>query len=212
MPIKVLFIDDDSSQQNVIKNILSENLGVKYHIIDSFELLETELATNNYTHIVTHQKIKSTFLKDYSSIITIPVLILVNENFNLNETSAQVSQLPLNYSNLFSFLCATPILAFETLEKYAMGDPDFINQVKELIIEEFEDNVKEMPQLIENKDLKEIKSKTHQMVSKFSLLEMNDTFELSKEIDLNILDDPEKQLLNVKDLLIDVEIALTQLK
>jgi len=212
MPIKVLFITNNESLKSSIHEVLKNNLGIKYLIIDNFELLTSEIKDNNYTHVISCNKINDALLKNYSNGITVPILALINETETAENSTFKTAKLPLTYTTLFSFLSKTPILAYGTLESYAMNDPEFITQVKGLIIEEFEANFKEMPQLIINKDLTEIKSKTHQMVSKFALLEMNDSFELSKEIDLNILDEPEKQLQNMAYLLVDIEIALTQLK
>ena len=214
MPIKVLFITNNKSLKNSILEILKNNLGIKHLVIDDFELLNSEIKDNSYTHVISCNKINNTFLKNYLSGITIPILALINDTDTetIENTLFKTTKLPLTYSTLFSFLCETPILAYGTLESYALDDPEFITQVKGLIIEEFENNFKEIPQLIKNNNLTEIKSKTHQMVSKFALLEMNNSFELSKEIDLNILDEPEKQLQNMAYLLVDIEIALTQLK
>ena len=214
MPIKVLFITNNESLKSSIHEILKKNLGIKYLIINNFELLNSEIKDNNYSHVISSNKINNTFLKNYLSGITVPILALINDadTETIENTLFKTTKLPLTYSTLFSFLCETPILAYGTLESYALDDPEFITQVKGLIIEEFENNFKEIPQLIKNNNLTEIKSKTHQMVSKFALLEMNNSFELSKEIDLNILDEPEKQLQNMAYLLVDIEIALTQLK
>jgi len=214
MPIKVLFITNNESLKSSIHEILKKNLGIKYLIINDFELLNPEIKDNNYTHVISCNKINNTFLKNYLSGITIPILALIDDadTETIENTPFKTTKLPLTYSILFSFLCETPILAYGTLESYALDDPEFITQVKGLIIEEFESNFKEIPQLIKNNNLTEIKSKTHQMVSKFALLEMNNSFELSKEIDLNILDEPKKQLQNMAYLLVDIEVALTQLK
>ncbi|NOR26952.1 MAG: hypothetical protein GQ540_00310 [Lutibacter sp.] len=214
MPIKVLFITNNESLKSSIHEILKKNLGIKYLIINDLELLNPEIKDNNYSHVISSNKINNTFLKNYLSGITVPILALINDadTETIENTLFKTTKLPLTYSTLFSFLCETPILAYGTLESYALDDPEFITQVKGLIVEEFENNFKEIPQLIKNNNLTEIKSKTHQMVSKFALLEMNNSFELSKEIDLNILDEPEKQLQNMAYLLVDIEIALTQLK
>ena len=214
MPIKVLFITNNESLKSSIHEILKKNLGIKYLIINNFELLNSEIKDNNYSHVISSNKINNTFLKNYLSGITVPILALINDadTETIENTLFKTTKLPLTYSTLFSFLCETPILAYGTLESYALDDPEFITQVKGLIVEEFENNFKEIPQLIKKNNLTEIKSKTHQMVSKFALLEMNNSFELSKEIDLNILDEPEKQLQNMAYLLVDIEIALTQLK
>ena len=212
MPVKVLFVEDNPLQQKSFKTILKKNLGIKHSIINDFDLLKSELEKNDYTHLISRYVINGKLINDFSEIITIPTLIIFTDKVEINETNYSLTKLPLSYSKLFSFLSETPIMSNETLEKYAMGDQEFINQIKELIKEEFKANIEIIPQLLENKNLKEIKSKVHQMVSKFSLLEMDNSYNLSKEIDLNILENPKKQIPNMQQLLVDIEIALTQLK
>ena len=212
MPVKVLFVEDNPLQQKSFKTILKKNLGIKHSIINDFDLLKSELEKNDYTHLISRYAINGKLINDFSEIITIPTLIIFTDKIEINETNYSLTKLPLSYSKLFSFLSETPIMSNETLEKYAMGDQEFINQIKELIKEEFKANIEIIPQLLENKNLKEIKSKVHQMVSKFSLLEMDNSYNLSKEIDLNILENPKKQIPNMQQLLVDIEIALTQLK
>ncbi len=212
MPVKVLFIENDSIQQASFKSILDKNLGIKHHIIDGFDSLESELKKDNYTHLISKFSINNNTINDYKHLIEIPTLIILENNIDISDTGFSYTKLPLSYSKLFAFLCEAPIISNNTLEKYAMGDQDFMNQMKGHIIEEFKANFEEIPKLLENKNLKEIKSKAHQMISKFSLLEMNNSYNLSKEIDLNIFDDPENQIQNMQQLLVDIEIALTQLK
>lgn len=209
MPIKVLFIENDKVAQDSLKSLLHNNSGIQFTISDDFSLLNEALA-NDYTHLISVLKINNSSIIDFKNLISIPTLIISDEN--LEDNAFSVTKSPLSYDKLFGFLCEKIIISDNTLEKYAMGDPEFMTQMKGHIIEEFEQNVNEMPVLIKNKNIEELKSKVHQLVSKFSLLEMVSTYDLSKEIDANILEQPEKQIENTKQLLLDVEIALAQLK
>jgi len=209
MPIKVLFIENDKVAQDSLKSLLHNNSGIQFTISDDFSLLNEPLA-NDYTHLISVLKINNSSIIDFKNLISIPTLIISDEN--LEDNAFSVTKSPLSYDKLFGFLCEKIIISDNTLEKYAMGDPEFMTQMKGHIIEEFEQNVNEMPVLIKNKNIEELKSKVHQLVSKFSLLEMVSTYDLSKEIDANILEQPEKQIENTKQLLLDVEIALAQLK
>jgi HPt (histidine-containing phosphotransfer) domain-containing protein len=204
MPIKILFIENDKTTQDSLKSLLQNISEFQYAFLDNFSLLNEKLL-NNYTHLVSTLEINT-----INDEISIPVLIVSKENLETKSFSS--TKPPLTYPKLFAFLCEQSIISDNTLEKYAMGDPDFMNQMKGHIVEEFEQNIAEMPQLINSKNIEEIKSKVHQLVSKFSLLEMVPTYELSKEIDANILEQPEKQISNTKQLLLDIEIALSQLK
>ena len=210
MPIKILFIEDNAISQENLKSLLSDNSGISYEIITNLSLLNDELSSNSFTHLISTSKIGAEPLLNFTEFITIPTLILT-DNY-ISNSNYSFTKNPLTYAKLFAFLCEKSIISDNTLEKYAMGDQDFMVQMKGHIIEEFEQNISEMPQLIESKNLVEIKSKIHQLVSKFSLLEMESTYNLSKEIDLNILEQPEQQIANTQQLLVDLEIALTQLK
>jgi len=66
--------------------------------------------------------------------------------------------------------------------------------------------------LIENKNVSELKSRAHQLSSKFAMLDLPLSALLCKEIDVNILNDADKQLENMKLLLVDLEIALVHLQ
>ena len=209
MPIKVLFIENNKDTQDFLKSSLLNNSGIQFTILDDFSLLNEELK-NNYTHLISVPEINNVSIIDFKNLISIPTLIISSEN--LEDNSFNTTKPPLSYDKLFAFLAEKIIISDNTLEKYAMGDPEFMTQMKGHIIEEFEENVNEMPQLIDSKNIEEIKSKVHQLVSKFSLLEMVSTYDLSKEIDANILEQPEKQISNTKQLLLDIEIALSQLK
>ena len=208
MPIKILFIENDNTTQDSLKSLLQNNSGIQYTILNDFSSINEELK-KNYTHLISVFAINDISILDFKDLISIPTLIISKENLEANFFSS--TKPPLSYDKLFGFLCEKIIISDNTLEKYAMGDPEFMTQMKGHIIEEFEENVNEMPQLIDSKNIEEIKSKVHQLVSKFSLLEMISTYDLSKEIDANILEQPEKQISNTKQLLLDIEIALSQL-
>jgi hypothetical protein len=210
MPIKVLFVEDDKLAQDSLKSMLQHNLGIQYSIIDDFSKINTELSNSNYTHLIAKTVVNNSSILDLEEFILIPTLVIGSGNYS--NTTFNSTQPPLTYDKLFAFLCEKTIISNNTLEKYAMGDLDFMTQMKGHIIEEFELNVNELPELIKSNNLPEIKSKIHQLVSKFSLLEMINTYDLSREIDSNILEQPELQIANTHQLLVDMEIALTQLK
>lgn len=210
MPIKILFIEDNETSQESIKSLLLTNSGVNYKIIANFNELREELCSNLYTHLISVNNISSKNLLDFKEFITVPTLILSDND--ILESNYSFTKKPLTYAKLFAFLCEKSIISDNTLEKYAMGDIEFMTQMKGHIIEEFEQNMNEMPELLKSKNIVEIKSKVHQLVSKFSLLEMSATYDLSKEIDLNIIEQPELQIANTQQILVDLEIALNQLK
>ena len=211
MPIKILFIEDSITSQESINSLLHINSGINYKIIDSFNLLNTEI-NSNYTHLVSCYSINNQTINDFIDIIEIPTLVVTENDIKFNSSKFNLTKYPLSYFKLFSFLCEKQLVFDDTLEKYAMGDQDFMSQLKAHIVEEFELNIHKMPQYIKSQNLKEIKNLMHQLVSKFSLLEMDSTYDLSREIDLNILEQPEIQIANTQQVLVDVEIALTQLK
>jgi HPt (histidine-containing phosphotransfer) domain-containing protein len=98
------------------------------------------------------------------------------------------------------------------MEEYAMDDEEFFEQIKALMVDEFQNNLEEIPTLIENNNLSELKRRAHQMSSKFAMLELPLSALLCKEVDVHILNDAEKQLENMKLLLVDLEIALAHLQ
>jgi len=210
MPIKVLFIDDNDSQ-NQIKSILNKNVGIQYHTIYDFNEICNELNDSDYTHIISCYSIKNTCIIDYIDCITIPTLVVSEYKKDISNSPLNSTNSPLSYSKLISFLSETPVISTNTLLKYALGDEIFVDKMKGLIIKEFSENLRKIPELIKSKNLLEIQNRVHKIISKFVLIEMNESAEISKEIDSNIIDDPEKQISNMQNLLVDIEIALKQL-
>jgi len=213
MPVRILYIEPDTALQDSFLELVKQNKGLMYHIMDDVALLEIELKKEIHTYLILSTTVNKKTDIHSLDFVKIPTLILSKDKIDVNNNNNfSFTQLPLSYSKLFSFLCKTPIISYNTLNKYAMGDEAFMSQMKAHIIDEFEVNVAQMPQLLKDKDLNEIKSKAHKIASKFSLLEMDEAFYLAKEIDLKILDNPNKQVANMQHLLVDIEIALTQLK
>lgn len=210
MPINILFIESECLNQDFIKSILKQKVGINYDIINDFDLLQEELNINDYTHLIAPLILDDKLIVDYLKFIKIPLLVVTNHeitNFSLNYTKP-----PLAFSKLFDFLCEKSVISYETLDKYANGNEVFLNKLKEAIVVDFKLNRKELPLLIESNSLVPIQNNVHKLISKFAFLNMMNSYHLSLEIDKKIIEEPEKQLDNLNQLLVDIEIALIQLK
>jgi len=212
MPLKLLFIEENEIKQEALKLVLNQNTGIQYDIITDFKELDAEINTNGYTHLVSQAVIKNESVLEFSHLMNLPLLVINDANIDLGETSYTSTKSPLSYAELFAFLVQNTPISYSGIEEYAMGDEEFFNQLKELIVEEFSLNFKEIPALIETGNLSELKSRAHQMSSKFSMIDMPLSWQLCKEIDMHILEDTEKQIQNTKCLLVDLEIALLHLQ
>jgi hypothetical protein len=212
MPIKLLFIEENEIKQEAIKLCLSENTGIQFDIIPDFNALDAAINVNGYTHLVAQSIGKNESVLRFGHLIKLPLLIVNDADIDLGETSYTSIKSPLSYAELFAFLVKSTPITYSGIEEYAMGDEEFFNQLKELIIEEFKLNFEEIPTLIESNNLAEIKSRAHQMSSKFSMIDKPLSWQLCKDIDMHILEDTEKQLENTKCLLVDIEISLLHLQ
>jgi len=212
MPLKLLFIEENEIKQEALKLVLNQNTGIQYDIITDFKELDAALIANGYTHLVSQAVIKNESVQTFSHLMNLPLLVINDANIDLGETSFTSTKSPLSYAELFAFLVQNTPISYSGIEEYAMGDEEFFNQLKELIVEEFSLNFKEIPALIETGNLSELKSRAHQMSSKFSMIDMPLSWQLCKDIDMNILEDTEKQIENTKCLLVDLEIALLHLQ
>ncbi len=212
MPIKILFIEENEIKQAAIKLCLSQNTGIQFDIISDFNELDAALKLNTFTHLVGQSIVKNESILAFLDLIKLPLLIVNDADINLSETSYTSTKSPLSYSELFAFLVKNTPISYNGIEEYTMGDEEFFNQLKELITEEFELNFEEIPTLIETNNLVEIKSRAHQMSSKFSMIDKPLSWQLCKDIDMHILEDTEKQIENTKCLLVDIEIALLHLQ
>ena len=210
MPINILFIESENLNKDSFKSILEEKVGINYDVIEDFDLLEEELNINDYTHLIAPFILNDKLIVDYLKLIKIPLLVVTNHdiaNFSLNYTKP-----PLAFSKLFDFLCEKSVISYETLDKYANGNEVFLNKLKEAIVLEFKLNMKELPILTKTNNFINIQNNVHKLISKFAFLNMINSYNLSIEIDKKIMDEPEKQLDNLNQLLVDIEIALIQLK
>ncbi len=212
MPVKILFIEENETKQEALKLCLNHNTGIQFDIIDDFMELDSILNTNSYTHLVSQSVVKNESFLTYSQLLQLPLLIMNDAGLDLPGTSYAISKSPLSYSELFTFLVKHTPITYSGIEEYAMDDEEFFKQLKELIVEEFKRNFEEIPTLIETNNLSELKSRAHQMSSKFSMLDLPLSWQLCKDIDMHILEDTQKQLENLKRLLVDLEIALVQLQ
>ena len=212
MPIKLLIIEENVIKQEALKLCLSHNKGIQFDIIPDFKALDSMLNTNGYTHLIAQSIVKNESVLAFSNLIKVPVFIVNDADIDLSETSYTSTKSPLSYSELFSFLVKNTLISYSGIEEYAMGDEEFFNQLKELITKEFKLNFEEIPNFIETNNLAEIKSRAHQMSSKFSMIDKPLSWQLCKDIDMHILEDTEKQIENTKCLLVDIEIALLHLQ
>lgn len=212
MPVKILFIEENDIKQESIKLCLSENTGIQYDIINDFNALDAALKSNTFTHLVAQSFVKNEAILAFTHLIQLPLLIMNDAELDLLETSYAIAKSPISYASLFDFLVQSTPVSYAGIEEYAMDDEEFFEQIKALMVDEFQNNLEEIPALIDTRNLLELKSRAHQLSSKFAMLELTQSALLCKEVDVNILNDAEKQLQNMKLLLVDLEIALAHLQ
>jgi HPt (histidine-containing phosphotransfer) domain-containing protein len=212
MPIKILFIEENEAKQEAFKLCLIQNTGIQYDIIADFRKLDTALKATTYTHLVAQSVVKDESVLEFSNLISLPALIFNDAEIDLSVTLYATTKSPINYAVLFGFLVESTPVSYASMEEYAMDDKEFFDQLKGLMVDEFKLNFEEIPALIENNNVSELKSRAHQLSSKFAMLGLPLSALLCKEIDVHILTDTEKQLENIKLLLVDLEIALMHLQ
>jgi hypothetical protein len=212
MPVKILFIEENEIKKEALILCLSHNAGVQFDIIHDFNALDATLKSNIYTHLVAQSFVNNESFLEFSHLNQLPLLLMNDAELDLSGTSYAIAKSPLSYSALFDFLVQSTHISYATMEEYAMDDEEFFEQIKALMVDEFKLNLEEIPTLIGNNNLPELKSRAHQMSSKFAMLELTKSALLCKEVDVHILNDAEKQLENMKLLLVDLEIALAHLQ
>ena len=213
MPVKILFIEENDLKQEALKLYLIQNTGIQFDIINDFNALETTLNTVSYTHLVAQAVVNNASVMSFKDFIQLPLLLVNNDDdLDLSGTSYASTKSPLIYLALFDFLVESTPVSYASMEEYAMDDQEFFDQLKGLMVDEFKLNFEEIPALIENNNVSELKSRAHQLSSKFAMLDLPLSALLCKEVDVNILHDAEKQLENMKLLLVDLEIALIHLQ
>lgn len=212
MPVKILFIEENDLKKEAFKLCLVQNKGIEYDIIADFRQLDAALNATTYTHLVAQSVFKNESVLSFIDFIKLPLLVVNDADLDLSGTSYVSTKSPLSYAALFDFLAESTPVSYAAMEEYAMDDEEFFEQLKGLMVDEFKQNFEEIPTLIENKNISELKSRAHQLSSKFAMLDLPQSALLCKEIDVNILNDADKQLENMKLLLVDLEIALVHLK
>jgi len=212
MPVKILFIEENDLKQKAFKLCLAQNKGIEYDIIADFRQLDAALNVTAYTHLVAQSVVNNTSVLALEDFMKLPLLVVNDSGLDLSGTSYASTTSPLSYAALFAFLVESTPVSYVSMEEYAMDDEEFFEQLKGLMVDEFQNNFEEIPALIENKNISELKSRAHQLSSKFAMLGLPLSALLCKEIDVNILNDAETQLKSMKLLLVDLEIALAQLQ
>jgi HPt (histidine-containing phosphotransfer) domain-containing protein len=212
MPVKILFIEENDIKQEAIKLCLSQNTSIQFDVIPDFNGLDDALKSNTFTHLVTQSFIKNESVLAFRDLIKLPLLVVNDAELDLSGTSYTSTHSPLSYTELFSFLVKSTPISYAAIEEYAMDDEEFFEQLIGLMVGEFKHNFEEIPALIENKNLSELKSRAHQLSSKFAMLDLPPSALLCKEVDIHILNDAENQLENMKILLVDLAIALAHLQ
>ncbi|PCI04931.1 MAG: hypothetical protein COB81_02295 [Flavobacteriaceae bacterium] len=215
MAVNILFVEYENLINSQAVKLLEASRAVAFTVVNSPEAIPEALRKNSYSHIVCNLKSEDLACASLKSLpSSIPVLVICDnaDVVDLTEVHVSVIQKPLTYKILFDFIAKKSIISDATLEKYAMGDQDFIDQMKQLIIEEFEDNLEKIPSYLTAENFKAVKSNMHQLIGKFAMLEMEEAHDLSKSIDRNILNDSKTEIPHVHHVLFDVEIALSQLK
>jgi HPt (histidine-containing phosphotransfer) domain-containing protein len=212
MPVKILFIEENDLKQKAFKLCLAQNKGIEYDIIADFRQLDAALNVTAYTHLVAQSVVNNTSVLALEDFMKLPLLVVNDSGLDLSGTSYASTTSPLSYAALFAFLVESTPVSYVSMEEYAMDDEEFFEQLKGLMVDEFQNNFEEIPALIENKNISELKSRAHQLSSKFAMLGLSLSALLCKEIDVNILNDAETQLKSMKLLLVDLEIALAQLQ
>ncbi|HKJ06278.1 MAG TPA: hypothetical protein VJ970_02305 [Flavobacteriaceae bacterium] len=206
MPCNVLLIqnEDNSIATGVF---LNNTLTIPHVVKNSLDKVNEFPSTKNFSHLIFNKVVDKSELKQF---VNIPILI-VAEN-KIDNTEYKLVNSPLNFEKIFSFISNTSNFSLNTLKEYALGEEEILIELKNQILEEFTASYNQLPKLIDNKNLTEIKSTVHQISSKFSLLEMEKAYQLAKNIDNNILNNEEVELNNCKKLVIDIAIVLDQLK
>lgn len=210
MPVNILFVEGDSFDSQSIKDLLISNSRINYHIIDNFNVLQKELYFHDYSHIIAPFMVNEELIVDYLKLIKIPLLVVTQQE--ISSFSLKYVKLPLSYPTLFNFICEKLIISYETLDNYAFGDINFLNKIQSGIISEFEKSLNELPNFIQLNNLEAIQANVHKLVGKLGMLNMRSSYNLSLQIDKKIIEEPEKQLNHLNQLLLDLEIALVQLK
>lgn len=209
MPSNFLIIENDDTLVIKYEEFLNGSLKIQHHIIDSFNSFEEQLFNNNYSHLIINSKVDQDWFSKYKELIKLPTL-LISETETENSFYF-VTDEPLSYDKIFTFIIETSRFSTNTLEEFSLGEEDVFNEMKYHIEEEFQTSYIELPQLIKEKKLVDIKNKIHQISSKFSLLEMEESYEVSKEIDSKIFEDSENQLANCQNLLVDIAVVINQI-
>ncbi len=215
MAVNILFLEDEKSSDSQASVLLFGAKFVEYTTVNGLEAVSKALYSETYSHVVCNLKLDQKSFSYLKSVLpNIPVLILckLDEDLDLTGVHFSVCRRALTYESLFEFIAKKNIVSEITLAKYAMGDLVFMDQLKRLIIKEFEDSLLEIPAYLTANNFGAVKRNMHQLIGKFAMLEMEETHQLSKKIDSHILNDTVAQIVHVHQVLFDLEIALTQLR
>jgi len=214
----ILYIEDDGLDIRNMEWLTDQLDTVQLTVSQTFESISSILKSTKIDLVITDQYIKNTHYADYlKHFQDIKYIVISN--------TSDIKQEGLLYPPLRTLQKPLTLDLFKSLfkENHPTQDQpkdDFFdtisdaNQKKKLIsllVKELDTLFKELPRLQGENNIDEMKHLVHKVSSKFSLLQMKETFELArtieKELTIDIISQEKIQLL-----LENTTTALTHLK
>ncbi len=189
---KILYIEDDVLDIQNMKWLCNNADDISLNIITDFEELPEAIKTINPNLIITDQYLRTNHFSKYIHAFNNIDYIVLSNNLEINTT------LQKNPKHILK----KPLLikTFRELilnEKQAEDHPkiDFFNTISDentktkmiqLLKSELSYAQEKLPQHLENRQIEEMITIIHKISGKFSILNMKESYDLSRELELNL--------------------------
>ena len=214
----ILYIEDDALDIRNMEWLVDQMNEVQLTVSSTFDSVDSVLKHHTIDFIITDQYINQTHYSDYLSTFEKKNYVVLSNTKNVEKEGLlypplQTLQKPLSldiFKSLFSdnhpTLKAHKNDFFDTI-----SDEGQKKKLIALLSEELDTVLTKLPRLLGENNMDEMKHLIHKVSSKFSLLQMKETFDLAREIEKELdVDVISKE--KIKLLLQNTTTALTHLK
>lgn len=204
--VHILYVEDDALDTRNLEWLVDQTDHVKLTTCQSFDDVASILNTNTIDLIITDQYVKTDHYSDYLKYFNQLDYIVVSNTTDLKNGN-------LLYPPIKSLKKPLTLDTFKSLFELNTSDQDapeadYFDTISDevqkqkminLLKREFENVLNALPQLLNENNLEEIKHLVHKVSSKFSLLQMKETYDLArnieKELTIDVVSNDKIQLL-----------------
>ncbi len=212
--MKFLYIEDDEIDIKSCKMLCSGLEDVQVDIVDDFEKASHLIAERTFDFVISDQRLGlDSFEEFWHQLLGLPYFILSNspnENYrNLLQPPLEMYNKPITGNTILEMMqrvkALEPSPNLEYAEMITGGDKQLLSEMVFILKRQFEEGRQRLPDLQKNNEIEEIIQVVHKLISKFTVLSMEDSFSFFNRVEKCLRDNIELNPYAYKRLVSDLE-------